>query len=145
MSEQNTFLQGFGLISKLALNCLLWAAVRIVRGRFGPLGGHCNDNKACVIKTIVIAITIFIVTTIMIILVVLIIIFLIVITILKMTSCHPLAAPRQPRRTQARPPSLLAKIIVIGIIIIVIVIIVIIIIIITIRIIFSIVIGIISL
>ena len=144
MSEQNTFLQGFGLISKLALNCLLWAAVRIVRGRFGPLGGHCNDNKACVIKTIAIAITIFIVTT-MIILVVLIIIFLIVITILKMTSCHPLAAPRQPRRTQARPPSLLAKIIVIGIIIIVIVIIVIIIIIITIRIIFSIVIGIISL
>ena len=91
MSEQNTFLQGFGLISKLALNCLLWAAVRIVRGRFGPLGGHCNDNKACVIKTIAIAITIFIVTTIMIILVVLIIIFLIVMVtqhIPTMTKSH---------------------------------------------------------
>ena len=36
-SAKNTFLHGLGLISKLALNCLLWAAVRIVRGRFGPL------------------------------------------------------------------------------------------------------------
>ena len=31
-----TFLQGFGLMSNEALNCLLWAAVRIVRGLFGP-------------------------------------------------------------------------------------------------------------
>ena len=32
-----TFLQGFGLTSKDALNCLRCAAVKIVRGLFGPL------------------------------------------------------------------------------------------------------------
>jgi hypothetical protein len=31
-----TFRQGFGLTSNEALNCRLCAAVRIVRGRFGP-------------------------------------------------------------------------------------------------------------
>ena len=31
-----TFLQGLGLISKDALNCRRWAAVKIVLGRFGP-------------------------------------------------------------------------------------------------------------
>ena len=37
ISIKLTFLHGLGLISKLALNCLLCAAVNIVRGRFGPL------------------------------------------------------------------------------------------------------------
>ena len=37
ISNKLTFLHGLGLISKLALNCLLCAAVNIVRGRFGPL------------------------------------------------------------------------------------------------------------
>ena len=37
ISIKLTFLHGLGLISKLALNCLLCAAVNIVRGRLGPL------------------------------------------------------------------------------------------------------------
>ena len=44
-----TFLQGFGLISNDALNCLLCIAVRIVLGLFGPLRPsreeRCTSNK----------------------------------------------------------------------------------------------------
>lgn len=44
-----TFLQGFGETSKDALNCRLWADVRIVRGRLGPLRpsrGRFSSNKS---------------------------------------------------------------------------------------------------
>ena len=35
-NASRTFLHGLGLTSNDALNCLLWAEVRIVRGRLGP-------------------------------------------------------------------------------------------------------------
>lgn len=50
--ERLTFLHGFGLVSKEALNALLWAVVRIVLGLLGPLLPSCLGTDDVVVGVI---------------------------------------------------------------------------------------------
>ena len=52
--DQLTFLQGLGLTSNDALNCLLCTAVRMVRGRLGPLlpsRGREEEEEVSIMKS----------------------------------------------------------------------------------------------